>query len=342
VQLRPFTHGLRSTLRFEAGAVSPVPRLRWPGKLALLCWHQLRWPCVDPLVPDADVLFSPNYLVLPTRLPLLVTVHDLFFLDGPGRDWWSGGFLSKHLSRHLERRAAHVLTDSKAVLQRLLDRFPALEGRASVLYPGLRKRFRRRADAEAIHAVRQRLALPGQFLLCAGDLSPRKNQLVLLDALKTRQPGKLPPLVLCGLSAESQRHVLSHAARLGLAPGAVLTLPYLDEPTLHAVVSASLGVVTPSLDEGFGLPVAEALSLGVPVACSSAGSLREASGGLALYFDAMDPEAIAQALETLASDEEARGMQIAGGPIWTLRFDDDAAAAALYGVAREVIGARRA
>src|SRR5262249_27261548 len=159
-------------------------------------------PSVDRLAPHADVVFSPNYLLLPTRKPLVVTVHDLFFFDGEARDWRSGRFLQAHLQRHLERRAALVLTDSNAVRSGVLSRFPRLEGRVEVLYPGLRPRYRSRADAKVVAAVRARLDVPEEYLICVGELTVRKNQLVLIEALRRSSAGKLPPLVLCGMSEE--------------------------------------------------------------------------------------------------------------------------------------------
>jgi glycosyltransferase involved in cell wall biosynthesis len=339
VELLPFTHGLRSRLPIDA--LRAPARLRLPGKLVLLGWHHLRRPSVDRLVPEADVLFSPNYLALPTKKPLLITVHDLFFLQGPGQDWWSGKFLAAHLERHLVRCAALVLADSEAVRGRLLERFPGLQGRAEVLYPALRERFRSRAPAERTSAVRRELGVPEEYLLCIGELSARKNQLVLLDALRRGRMGGLPPLLFCGLSELSRAQILGRARELDLPPGQVLTLSYLEDAALHALLSGALGLICPSLDEGFGLTAAEALSIGVPVACSGVESLREVTGGLALYFDPHDAEAAADAMERLVSETETRRAQSASGPAWTRRYAVDASAQRLCELAREVWRAGR-
>jgi len=341
VELWPLTHGLRSTLPLATEGLRRPARLKVPGKLLLLSWHHMGRPSVDGLLPEAQVLWSPNYLVLPTRKPLIVTVHDLYFLDGEGRDYWSGGFLAAHLRRHLERRAALVLTDSEAVRVRLLERFPALEGRAEVLYPGLTEGWRQRAGLEECEAARRALELPRDYLLCIGELSQRKNQLVLLEALRRTPPEKLPPLVLCGLGPESRQRIERRAREVGLAHGQVLTLPYLESARLHRVMSGALGVVCPSLEEGFGLTAVEALALGVPVACSTAGSLPEVTGGLAVYFDPRDSDAAAEALVSIAADEELRRAQASNGPAWTAQFDDAAAARRLIELARGVLGAGR-
>jgi alpha-1,3-rhamnosyl/mannosyltransferase len=342
VDLWPFTHGLRSRLPLPGEARRAPARLKLPGKLLLLGWHHLRRPCVDRLAPRAEVLFSPNYLLLPTHKPLLVTVHDLYFLDGPGQDWWSGGFLAAHLRRHLERRAALVLSDSEAMRRRILERFPGLDGRVKVLYPGVRERYRRRAAAAECAELRRRLGLPEAYLACVGEVSVRKNQMLLLDALRLARSGRVPPLVLCGLSPKSLRRVLTRAQEIGLAPGRVLALPYLDESQLHRLLSGALGLVCPSLDEGFGLTVLEAFALGIPVACSGAGALREVSGGKALYFDPMDPEAAAEAMQAIAGDAELRDAQASAGPAWASRFCYEAAAERLCVLAREVVDAGRA
>jgi glycosyltransferase involved in cell wall biosynthesis len=341
LELAPFTYGLRSRLPLPDGAGRRAAHLALPGKALLLAWHHLGRPAVDALVPGADCVLSPNYLVLPTRRPLMVTVHDVFFMDGQGQDYWSGAFLAAHLRRHLAARAACVLADSEATRQRLLDRLPALEGRVEVVYPGVRELYQQPARPEAQAAARRAQGLPAEYVLCVGELSRRKNQLALLEAYRAAGPDALPPLVLCGMGEAARRAVLARAAGLGLKQGGVLVLPYLEERQVHALLSGARALACPSLDEGFGLVALEALSVGVPVACSAAGSLPEVTGGLAEYFDPARPEHIAEALLAVTSEPAAQEAQRTQGPRWARGFRYAAAAARVHELVREVAGARR-
>lgn len=341
VEVLPFTYGVRATGPLPGGLSERSAHWAAPGKLLLMAWHHLRWPGIDGMVRGAEAVFSPNYLLLPTKKPLIVAIHDLYFMEGSGQDYFGGSFLAAHLRRHLEARAALAVTDSNAVRAQVLDRFPRMEGRVEVVYPGLRQRYRQRAAEPVCSTVRNALGVPKQYLLCVGDLSTRKNQLRVLDARRRIGQDEAPPLVFCGMKDESRRKVAAHCNELGLRADLVITLPYLDDDQLHPLMSGAHALLCPSLDEGFGLVVVEALSLGIPVACANVGSLPEVTGGLAHLFDPLDVDALGAAMVALTTEEELRSKALANGPAWTQRFSYDAAACRLTELARTVARARR-
>lgn len=138
---------------------------------------------------------------------------------------------------------------------------------------------------------------PRSFLLACGTVEIRKNLPRLLEAY--RQSGATLPLIIAGPDGWGAADI----ARLVEATPGAIRLPYLDRTTLHALIGHARALVMPSLAEGFGLPVAEAMALGTPVVTSSRGALAETAGGAAFAIDPEDVDAIAEALRRISLDD---------------------------------------
>jgi glycosyltransferase involved in cell wall biosynthesis len=138
---------------------------------------------------------------------------------------------------------------------------------------------------------------PGEFLLVCGTVEKRKNVAFALEAY--RRSGLAIPLVIAGPDGWGAADV---AHLVDSVPGAV-RLPYLDRTAMRALIGHARGLVMPSLAEGFGLPVAEAMALGTPVITSDRGALAETAGGAALAVDPDDADALAGALRRIANDD---------------------------------------
>jgi glycosyltransferase involved in cell wall biosynthesis len=291
---------------------------------------------------DLDLLWSP-LLTLPRRLPVpgVVTLHDLAALLWPEtlplKVRWS---LLPFLESTVER-AERIVAVSHATARDLAAAFPAAAGKTEVIWNGVDEAWRP-AEPAVIAATRERLGAPDGYFLYAGTLEPRKNVALLLDAwLAYRQAhdGRALPLLVAGPEGWKQRRLEQRLAALSSA--GVRRLGRLADDELREAVAAATAFVYPSLYEGFGLPVAEAMAAGVPVVVSESSSLPEVAGEAGLAVPADDAEALAEALRRLdveaglAAELGRRGRERARLFSW------DEAAARLEGVFADVLERRR-
>ncbi|MGH3930285.1 MAG: glycosyltransferase family 4 protein, partial [Pseudonocardiaceae bacterium] len=199
------------------------------------------------------------------------------------------------LVRSSVARAAVVCTPSAAVAEQVAQRLKVPEERIMITPLGVDRQWHDAVPANP--ALRAQLQLPRRYLLFVGAAQPRKGLDVLLDA-HAAQPG-LPPLVLAG------------PAGWGPPPGTrarVYPVGYLNDADLRCVVAGATALILPSREEGFGLPVLEAMATGVPVVCSDVPALREVSGGLATLVPPGDRTALATTLcSVLAAGDDPTG-----------------------------------
>lgn len=248
---------------------------------------------------DLDLFWSP-LLTLPLRLPVpaVTTVHDLTPLLHPETHrfkvrWSILPFVGRTLAT-----AAAVVTDSEATARDLERYYPECTSRLEIVYPGVDPIFRP-GEPEEIERTRRELDVPAGFLLYSGTLEPRKNLDLLLDAWEQASAAEadLLPLLLTGPAGWSHRSFFRRLDRLG--EHGVRWLGRLSRQRLVEVVRAARWFVYPSIAEGFGLPVAEAMACAVPPIVGSASSLPEIVGDAGLTFDPYDVDELAQLLAGL-------------------------------------------
>lgn len=257
-----------------------------PARALRALWHRVSWPPTELLATDADVLHATNFVLPPSRRARgVVTMHDLAFLDHPEFLAPAQRELPELVMRSVAR-AAVVCTPSGAVARQVASRLDIPAERIVVTPLGVDPTWSNAGPPSP--ALRARLGLPPRYLLFVGAAQPRKGLDVLLEA-HAGQPD-LAPLVLAGPAGWGP--ALTTSSR-------VHTLGYLDEADLRCVVAGAVGLVLPSREEGFGLPVLEAMATGVPVVCSDLPALREVTGGLATLVPAEDPAALATALASV-------------------------------------------
>lgn len=329
-----------------AAAKTPLattPRLRLsPARWATgrpqqrIAWEQFALPAALRR-ERVDVFHSPVN-ILPERVPCasVVTVHDLAFERYPEHFRPARRIYQHTFTRRSARAATLVAAVSESTKRDLIERFQAPEERVRVVYPAIDADFTPTDDPEALAAFRARNNLPDRYLLFLGTLEPRKNLLRLVEAYATLRAElpDTPQLVLAGGKGWYYQSVIEGIKTLGLERHITLAgyIAREDQPLWYA--GAEL-FVYPSVYEGFGLPVAEALACGVPTVTSNVSSLPEAGGPVATQVAPDDTSSLAHAMRGILSDSSARARARIEGPRWTSRFSVARMAAAYADVYRE-------
>ncbi|MCP3800493.1 glycosyltransferase family 4 protein [Allokutzneria sp. A3M-2-11 16] len=253
-----------------------------PARALRACWLKSSLPPIELFAGPTDVVHGTNFVLPPSlRAGGVLTIHDLAFLDAADELSQVESDLPE-LVRVSAKRAAVILTPTRAVADVVRERLRVPSDKIVVTPLGVDPAWFV-AQAPSL-PLRRRLKLPESYVLYVGAENPRKGLPNLLKAHGAS--AALPPLVLAGPGT----------ARVD---GDVIRTGYLSELDLRRVVAGASALVLPSRDEGFGLPVLEALACGVPVVCSDVPSLREVSGGQALHVPVGDVEALTDALETV-------------------------------------------
>jgi glycosyltransferase involved in cell wall biosynthesis len=276
----------------------------------------------DRLLPDADLYHATEHLLMPLRrVPTVLTVHDLIFRLFPQ---YHKPLNYRYLNAAMPlycRRASGSIAVSQGTKNDLVRLYNIDPSKISVVHEAAAPHFTP-AASEHVAQVRTRYRLPDHYLLHVGTIEPRKNLSLLLDALQRLQnAGENIHLVLVGNKGWLYQGFFERMEELGIE-GAVQLLGYVPDADLPAIYSGARLVVVPSLYEGFGLPVLEAMACGVPVTCSQVSSLPEVGGDAVRYFDATDAAAMADTILTVWRDQDLRhemsqqGLDHAGKYSW--------------------------
>ncbi len=261
-------------------------------------------PLLERLAGPVDAFVGSEWLYPRQRRGVRVAVvHDLIPLRFP--EWTTAATRRMHLRKLADvRRADAVVTNSAATARDVHERLGVPAERLHVARPGVAGAFRTAVPAGPGPAGGR------PYLLAVGTLEPRKNLATLLEAYGLLRP-ELPELALVLVGAEGWGGdpVAERAAALGIGDGLVRT-GYLPQSELPAIMAGARAFCWPTLFEGFGMPIAEALAAGVPVVCSDDPSVDEAAGPAAWRVPARDPEALAAAIRHAVADEAERARRI--------------------------------
>ena len=295
----------------------------------------------------ADLIFSPftaPFFVDP-RVPLVSVIHDLQYLDYP--DFFDAQQQSSRHQHFLDacRLADRLICVSDFVRQTVLDRSGLPSERVQTIHSALL--YPLDADAHAAEVasrILDRLGLGSRrFLLYPANPWPHKNHRGLIEAFalyRRSSPASDLALVCTGAPGVAGDEVIALAQTL-LPPGSFAFAGYLSEREFVALLQSSRGLIFPSLYEGFGLPVLEAMACGKPVLCSNVTSLPEVAGDAALLFDPRDPAAISGAIDRLESEPELEQQLVQLGYSRAAFFGSARDMAANYLAAFEQVAAMR-
>lgn len=308
------------TPRPLAGRVPSGPHVQirpsgWPGSSRTLriLWEQTRLPA-RLQADDAGLLHAPAYVApLAASCPVVLTVHDLHVFTHPQFCTLANRLHYRLLMPPSIRRAAAVIVFSEHVRRLVAAHFPDAAAKTAVIPPGVDPDMRPVTDAAARAAVVRRCRLPDRYLLFVGDLAPRKNLPRLLEAfheIAREQPDL--HLLLAGHAPGGQARLARAAAAMNL--GARILWPgYVPRAHLPALYTLASALVYPSHDEGFGLPVLEAMACGCPVVTSAGSGPEEICGDAAKYCHAADARSIAHAIRAQFADPDGCRQRVAAG-----------------------------
>jgi glycosyltransferase involved in cell wall biosynthesis len=249
---------------------------------------------------ECDVFLSTNSWLTAwfTRIPTVPVAHDMVPWMPEMNPQRRAALIERATIRPALRRAAAVICVSESTERDLLERFPAAAGKTAVVHHGVSSELDRIPDPAELEDVRDRLRLPREFILATGTLEPRKNLPRLIEA-HSGLPGA-PELLLAGPRGWELERALEGAS------GRARLLGYVSDTDLAALYRTCTVFAYPSLYEGFGLPLAEAMRCGAACLAARSSSLPEVGGDAVVYADPLDPGSLRAALAGLLESPAER------------------------------------
>jgi glycosyltransferase involved in cell wall biosynthesis len=301
-------HSLPPTLQGASVRTVGLGQLAW--RLSVLATQILGWPRYEALLPPGHLYHATEHLLPALRRPAVLTVHDLIFERYPAHHTRRNRlFLQVALPRFVQAAAA-IIAVSHQTRQDLIELYGTPAEKIHVIYQGIDTTFAP-ASPTAVAEVRQRYSpgvggSPRPYLLMVGTLEPRKNHLTAMRALVRLKAAGLPHrLLIAGGEGWHFAPIRDQVEELGLAADLSFA-GYVPLADLAPLYSGADCVLLPSLYEGFGFPVLEAMACGAPVICSNVSSLPEVAGDAARLVPPLDDAALAAAVKAVLTMPELR------------------------------------
>lgn len=321
VEMHPFAVSLRGK------TAEPMSRWKVPARAVHETWRRWGRPTADRLVGDVDVVHGTNFVLPPTKLPGVVTIHDLSFLRDdafPGAESWA------RMAPWSIERAERVVTISHAVADEIVDHYGTDRSKIVVTHLGVAPAFF--GAAPLSDASLHRLGIARPFVLAAGTLEPRKNLPRLLEAWN-------------GLGRARDGWSLVLAGPKGWGPGLpqapdVVFTGWVGDETLPGLLAAADVFAFPSLYEGFGLPPLEAMAAGTACLAGNYATATEVVGDAAVIVDPLEVGAMAEGLTRLMTDESERRTLALAGKARAAGFTWEETARATIVAYREAVSTR--
>ncbi len=291
---------IREALSLPPNFFQRFDHSRIPGSF----WLQIKWR--DLIKRDRiETFFAPAHILplgLPKKIKKVLVIHDLVALFYPETMAHYNLFVHKLFFRQSVKEADILITMANSTKRDILKLFSLPNEKVKVIYEGVDEKFRP-APKAAIEAIRQTYQLKRPFILSCGTLEPRKNYPILLEAFSRLKENY--DLVIVGKKGWKYKEVFEKIKELNRKER-IKVLGYVGQEEIPPLYSASEFFVFPSLYEGFGLPVLEAMACGAAVISSNAASLPEVGGDAVLYFNPKSSEELLAQMERLIRDEDLR------------------------------------
>jgi glycosyltransferase involved in cell wall biosynthesis len=306
---RPVSEPLHKGPNVETVTLGPPAR----HPLLWRCWYDWRVPARLRSF-GADVFFSPDGICsLRTSVPQVVAIHDLSFLHFPGHMPRAQRAYYMEKTPEFIRKAARVITVSAFSRDDIHRHYPFSQGKVEVVHNATGGLFRP-MSWEDRQQWKESHTGGREFFVTVGSIHPRKNLVNLLKAfsLFKRRHRTNMMLLIAGRLAWQHEDFQKALSAFRFRDDVRLT-GYLSAAELASTVGSAYALVYPSLWEGFGIPVLEAMRSGVPVLCSGNSAMPEVAGEAGLFFDPLQPEDIAQQMSRIFRDEAERDSLVRRG-----------------------------
>jgi glycosyltransferase involved in cell wall biosynthesis len=315
-------------LSFRSALPPHTTRLPYPAALAHRSWSHSRWPSVKRWLGSADIVHGTNYVVPPPRQPTVVSVHDTTPFTMASTVSSVARRFPTLIRRAIDQGAwVHTISENAATELRSI----LATDRVVTVYPG------------PVHGTALATALPvgvrTPFVLAIGTIEHRKNHARLVEAFaRARHEVADLQLVLAGSAGSASAEVAVAMTRLGLGPTDVVQTGFVDDGVRAALLRDAAALAFPSLDEGFGFPLLEAMSTSTPIVAANAGAIPEIAGEAALLIDATNVDALASGLVTVCTDDAVRQRLIGAGHLRHSRFSWSQTATEMIALYETAIG----
>ncbi|MNU16955.1 Alpha-D-kanosaminyltransferase [compost metagenome] len=314
-----------------ASNVTPVvigPQARHPILFYIWC----EWSIPHALKKyKIDLYLSPdNYGSLRTKVPTCLVIHDLAFEHYPKFVKRSHLMHYKHYMPRFAAKATRIATVSTFTKEDLVEKYKVPADKIDVVYNGAHDEYKP-LPYEERKAIKEQYTEGKEFFLFIGALHPRKNIINMLKAfVKFKRRQKSPmKLVIVGRLAWLSKEIQEAKDRMPYKED-VIWLGYKPVEELARITAAAYAMLYPSLFEGFGIPILEALTCNVPVIASNTSSMPEVTGDAGILVDPSDVDDIASAMEKMYKDEQLRDRMVRLAPVQSSKFSWDKSAGNLW------------
>ncbi|MCL4499481.1 MAG: glycosyltransferase family 4 protein [Chloroflexi bacterium] len=293
----------------------------------------------EHLLKPVDLFHVPDFSYpAPRKVPSVLTINDLIFMVHPEHFTWVNRTFMNRMAAFSAGNARKIIAISESTKRDVVDLLGIPEEKIAVVYNGLGDQFAPAAP-EIVGETTARLGITGPYVLYTGTLEPRKNIPVLIEAFNLccrRAPELTHRLVIAGKKGWLYEDIFRRVHELDLAERVVFT-GYVADEDLVALYSGADLFVFPSVYEGFGFPIIEAMACEAPVICSSSSSLPEVAGDAALFFTPNDHERLADLILQVLGDAALRRGLIEKGKKNAARFPWSKTAAETLALYKSVV-----
>ncbi len=275
--------------------------------------------------PKPDVFFTPtHYAPRFSPVPTVISIMDLSFLFYPELFKKNDLYQLKNWTNYSARNAKRILTISKFSKDAIMKEYGLPDERVVVTYPGLKETFRMSSQVITMNRIKSKYGISDKYILFVGTLQPRKNITRLIEAYSLVKPADTD-LVVIGKKGWLYEEILDAPKKYGVEQS-VKFLDFVPDHDLPSFYQHAVCFVLPSLYEGFGLPVLEAMRYHCPVIISNTSSLPEVGGDAALYVKPDDVSDIAEKIQKVLESEKLRKEMVEKGKKQAARFSWERAA----------------